>query len=379
MNRKKEIIVFGEDWGRFPSSTQYLINALLKMGWVVIWINSIGMRKPEFSLDYFRRASNKLFQYFRGKTHKTQKSLPTNLTVIHPMVIPLIGNTLVNKINCFIIKKQLANAMHKNKFINPIVWMTLPTAFPYFTIFDHCPLVYYCCDDYSVLGDSPHPEILSLEQKLIKKAVLVIVVSEVLAEKIPADKTFYLDHGIDLDLFLKAYPRPKDLPSGKPIAGYYGSITNYWIDFELLYQCAIRLPDWNFVLIGPKEVNLDKLTILDNFFYLGFKKHLEEIPAYSQHWDVGMIPFLKNQLTAAMNPLKVKDYLATGKPVVSVDLPALQAYKEYIYLTKNQDEFINALRLAVNEKGLSRKKYDIKNHSWNNRATLLEKKLINLL
>lgn len=379
MRTEKKLIVFGEDWGRFPSSTQYLIGGLLKLGWDVIWINSIGMRKLKFELTYFRRAIHKLYQYFQGKTKQYQMSLPNHLTVINPMVIPIIGHSLVNKINCYILKKQLANAMHANKFINPIVWMTIPTAYPYVAIFENFPLVYYCCDDYSVLGDSPHSQILSLEEKLVKKAVLVIVVSDVLAMKKPADKTFYLDHGIDLDLFLKDYPRPNDLPIGKPIAGFYGSITNYFVDFDLLYQCAIRLPNWNFVLIGPKEVDLGKLIKLDNFFYLGFKLHLEEIPAYSQHWDVGMIPFLKNQLTFAMNPLKVKDYLATGKPVVSVDLPSLQAYEDYIYITRNTDEFINALQLAEKEKNISKKNYDIKNHSWDSRAILLEKKLLDLL
>ena len=376
LTTEKKLIVFGEDWGRFPSSTQYLINGLLKLGWTVIWINSIGMRNPKFNWTDVRRITNKLYQYFRGKTPKFRVSLPANLTVINPMVIPVIGYSLVDKINCFFLKKQLASTIHKNKFATLVVWMTLPTAYPYAAIFGQWPLVYYCCDDYAVIGDSPHPQIPSLEKQLVNQASLVIVVSDVLATKMPSDKTLYLDHGIDLNHFRKSYSRPHDLPSGKPVAGFYGSIAS-WVDINLIYQCVSKLCDVNFVLIGPSEVDLSQLKKLSNFFYLGFKPY-EEIPAYSQHWDVGMIPFVKSQLTAALNPLKIKEYLTTGKPVVSVDLPAMQAYKGYIYIAKDEDEFINALQLAINEKGQSRKSYDITHHGWDSRAMLLEKKLLSL-
>ncbi|MFA6303024.1 MAG: glycosyltransferase [Legionella sp.] len=373
---KKQLIVFGEDWGRFPSSTQHLIHGLLNLGWSVIWINSVGMRKPSFQWSYVKRLFEKLYQYIFAKTKQHQLVLPDNLTVISPMILPFMGNSFTDRLNRAILTKQLSSVMKKGDFVHPILWLTLPTAYPFISIFDKCPLVYYCCDDYALLVDPPNPQVTIFEKQLIEKADLILVVSDVLAKNMPAHKTYILDQGVDLTHFMKKYDRPNDLPNDKPIAGFYGSLT-HWVDIDLLYQCASQLTDWNFVVIGSKSVDISHLEKLNNFFYLGPKSY-SEIPAYSQYWDVGLIPFIKNQLVMACNPLKAKEYLVGGKPIVSVAIPALDKYKEYIYLAKNNKDFIHGIEQSLNDTKETMRKNYAAQEGWDSRALVLENKLIAL-
>lgn len=377
MDDKKKLIIFAEDWGRFPSSSQHLINALLKQGWDVIWINSIGLRKPQWNGSYIKRALGKIYHSLSGVFKKNKSSLPKNLTVIHPFILPFIGYSLINRFNKWMLGRQLRTITQKRGFVRPIIWATLPTAYPYLSLFPNSAVVYYCCDDYELIIDKPYPQLPIYERQLIDKASLVIVSSEVLAAKAPASKTYFLDHGIDLSLYLKRYPRPKDLPQGRPIAGFYGSIT-HWVDLDLLYQCALELPNWNFVLIGPKEVDISRLESLNNFFYLGPKPY-PAIPAYSEHWDVGLIPFIKNKLVLACNPLKVKEYLAGGKPIVSVEIPALAVYKECIYLAKDKADFIKGIQLSLEDKNASVRLNLAKKESWDSKVEQLNQQLLAIL
>jgi glycosyltransferase involved in cell wall biosynthesis len=378
LNKGKQLIVFGEDWGVFPSSTQYLISGLLKSGWEIIWINSIGMRKPAFEWFYIRRLGKKLYQYLFGKTQRSRISLPENLVVIHPMIIPLSDVPIVEKINRFILKKQLAQTVKKKRFINPVIWTSLPTALPYLTLWGNGPIVYFCGDDFSVLGTLPRPDLLAVEKQLSDRAALIFVVSDALSKKMPTHKTCYIDQGVDLDFFKRQYPRPKDLPEGKPIAGYFGSISDFWLDLDLLYQCASTLPHWNFVLLGPNTADLSRFKKLNNFFYLGFKKSFQDVPAYPAHWDASLMPFNKSQLTEAFNPLKLKEYLCCGKPIVSVDLPAMASSGDYVYIAKNAEDFIQGIEFSLNDKGHALRQNSVRNDSWDSRSLFVHEKLLAL-
>lgn len=377
MDQEKKLIVFAEDWGRFPSSTQHLIFALLNLGWDVIWINSVGMRKPTLKFSYFRRILGKIYQYIFSKSKKYKASLPENLTVICPMIIPFQGYSFIDKLNTMILSKQLSRAVKKRNFVRPILWITPPTAYPFYTIFENSPIVYYCCDEYSLLMEDSNPQVVFFEHKLIERASLILVTASALYEKMPENKTYFLDHGVDLELFSKKHNKPIDLPQGKPIAGFYGSIT-HWVDINLLYQCASQLKDWNFILIGKKEIDIGQLEKLSNVFYLGPKPY-NEIPAYSQYWNVGLIPFIKNQLVLAFNPLKAKEYLAGGKPIVSVDIPMVAKYKECMYIAKDDADFIQGIRMSVHDTNENIRRESVAHEGWDSRALVLENKLLALL
>lgn len=374
---QKKLIVFGEDWGHLPSSTQLLIQALLNLGWDVIWINSIGMREPSISWSYFSRLLNKIKRFFKSKAKDSSLNLSKKITVIHPMTIPLYSFKSVDRINRFILKQQLSRWLKDKELTQPLIWVSLPTGYPYLKLFNHCPIVYYCCDDFTVFDGVKQKKILELEGLLTNKANLIVVSNPVLTKKFPDNNTYFLDHGVDLALFQTPYPRPIDLPEGKPIAGFYGCLSS-WIDIELIYQCATTLKNINFVLIGPKEIDITQLLTLDNVFYLGYKPH-SLIPSYSQHWDISLLPFLTIQRTIASNPLTLKEYLSSGKPVVSINLPILELFKDFIYIANTTQDFIDSIELALQDTCEEERKKFIRNYGWDTQVKKFENQLLLLL
>lgn len=148
-------------------------------------------------------------------------------------------------------------------------------------------------------------------------------------------------HGVDYELFATPQPRPIDLPFGKPIAGFYGLIAE-WIDQDLICESAENLPNWNFVLIGPSRVDFSKLENHDNIHLLGPRAHTQ-LPGYIQHWHTALLPFRQTPQIHACNPLKLREYLASGTPVVTTYFPALQGYEDLVSIVTGTKDFIRAI------------------------------------
>src|SRR5690606_35958916 len=127
-----------------------------------------------------------------------------------------------------------------------------------------------------------------------------------------------IPNGVWPEHFATPRARPLDLPpEGRPIAGYYGAIAE-WFDYELIRGCAQLLPHFWFVLVGPATdpAALATLTALPNVLHLGEKPY-EELPAYAGHFDVGIVPFVVNPVTDEVSPLKLYEYAAAGTPIVA--------------------------------------------------------------
>jgi glycosyltransferase involved in cell wall biosynthesis len=170
-----------------------------------------------------------------------------------------------------------------------------------------------------------------------------LAASNTLAEKLPSDKVRLLPHGVDIKHFSSPVPRAHDLPTdGKPIAGFYGSISE-WLDLELMSSTISRLPDWHFVFIGESVIDLTPLKQFSNVHLLGPRAH-RDLPAYSQHWNVSLLPFRDNEQIRACNPLKLREYLASGRPIVSTEFPALDGYRHLIDCVASANEMTDAIR-----------------------------------
>jgi len=128
--------------------------------------------------------------------------------------------------------------------------------------------------------------------------------------------------------------------------GFFGLIRE-WVDLELLASVARRRPDWHIVLLGDSTIDLSPYQNLPNIHFLGRKRY-EELPAYCKQFDVGLIPFKVNELTRAVNPIKLREYLAAGLPVVSTPLPEISLLKKRcVYVADTADGFIEAVELAL--------------------------------
>ena len=209
------------------------------------------------------------------------------------------------------------------------------------------------------------------DEECCRNAELVIASSSELLEQCSKlnSNSHLVTHGVDHDHFAEAVDddsekqRPSDLPGGG-IVGFFGLISE-WLDQELVVKLArsLREVPWrdagpaSLVLIGTADVPIDRLNDEPNILMLG-PKPFSELPRYIRHFDVGIIPFVVNDLTRAVNPIKLREMLSAGCPVVSTALPEVErivgcghSCMHGTFVAHTHDEFVSAvedrLRLSL--------------------------------
>ena len=354
-NENRPLIVFGEDWGAHPSSTQHIVKVLGQTR-PVIWLNSIGLRKPKLTVHDLKRLFNKVKSFIVNQATHTEDDTATEdcnaeyntnsqFIIINPLVIPCANSWFSLTLSKAILKWQLQSACKKLAINDPIIWSSLPTSVDYLALFGKAPCVYYCGDDFSSLAGVDHEFVSQKEKLLIEKSRYIFTASEKMFGRFPRDKAVNIPHGVNFSLFSEqVHQTPLDLPQGKPIAGFYGSISA-WIDQNLLVQTIKALPHWHFVFIGKVDCNIDKLQQFPNVYFLGTRPH-NDLPKYIQNWNVAMLPFVDNKQIQMCNPLKLREYLASGTPIVTTDFNALKGYRKHLQISNKTKPFHQAILLA---------------------------------
>jgi glycosyltransferase involved in cell wall biosynthesis len=374
-----DLVVFGEDWGRHPSSTQHLVKRLVKSR-RVLWVNSVGMRRPRLNARDLGRIAGRLLGT-RSVGHAKSASapvarLPDGMTQLSPMVVPWPGSRAAFAANSILLRRQVSQSMRLRGIERPVLWTSLPTALPVVGKLGERALVYYCGDDFGALVGVDHAPILELERRLVAKADLVLAASEALAAKFPSHKTLHLPHGADIALFANAAPRAADLPDGK-VAGFYGSISD-WIDVDMLAATADALPDWTIALIGAIETDVSLLRARPNIRFLGPRPHAA-LAGYSQHWTASLLPFRDTPQIRACNPLKLREYLAAGRPIVTTEFPALRPYRDLVSVAADGADFTNLIRQSADMADRSElRRTRVKGETWEARAADIEAALAQL-
>lgn len=341
---KRDLIVFGEDWGRHPSSTQHIIRRLAEDR-KIVWVNSVGMRRPRLNVRDTKRVLEKLGKRSASAQRPKQKvSVPDNMKVVEPKVLPLPGNPIAAVINSRIGARKINGQIAAANLNNPAIWVSVPTAVDLLPALPQAPIAYYCGDDFGGLDGVDHEPVLKCEGKLAEIAKRIFTVSPALAQKFDQNKVVDLPHGADIGMFTNQAVRAVDLPSGDKVAGFYGSISA-WLDQDLLRDVANAKPDWTFVFIGDIRCDVSKLSHLRNVRFLGPRPH-HQLPKYAQHWTVSMLPFVDNAQIRACNPLKLREYMATGTPIISTPFPALEPYATWINIENSLAGFQSALEFA---------------------------------
>ncbi len=362
----RDLIVFGEDWGGLPSSTQHLIRCISQQR-KIVWVNSIGLRRPTFTLRDAKRVWHKLTAKSEPKAENTTQSVPENLTLVNPSTLPAPRTQLGRNMASGMLAKQLQPILKKAGLHDPILWTSLPTAVDMSEKLDASTLVYYCGDDFSKLAGVDHATVAQRESELVSKADLILAASETLFSRFPSCRTRLLPHGVDFNLFSTPAKMAADLPqNGKPTAGFYGSLSD-WLDYALLHETIAKMPHWNFVFIGNTCSAAKTLSQHSNVCLLGPKNH-HELPSYSQHWTASLLPFTDNGQIRACNPLKLREYLATGRPVISTPFPALNEYMRFVSVVRTSAEMEEALELAAQKTSNHQQQKAVSPHTWDARA-----------
>jgi len=340
--RDRFIICFSNDWHNDPTSKQHIMRILGRDNFV-LWVNSIGLRSPSMQKQDISRVFDKLKSAFRGI-----ERINDNFFVLSPIVIPFHKRRFVKSINSYLLRLLLRHYIRKFDMKNIIYWSYLPNVEYIVRKMDAEFIVYHCVDEWSKFSfiDS---DIIHEERRLCEMSDLVLASARELydSRKQYNANTHYLPHGVDYDYFhggresdFQIPDDIKDIP--RPIAGFFGLI-HEWIDLDLLDYVIKRNPDVNFVFIGKQSVDVASLKSSPNCHFLGQKPY-SELVSYARLFDIGLIPFKVNELTRNVNPIKLKEYLALGIPVISVDIPEVHAYRHVVRIADSYDEYDRMLK-----------------------------------
>ncbi|MDH4223030.1 MAG: glycosyltransferase, partial [candidate division Zixibacteria bacterium] len=371
------IVCLAEDWGRLPSSSQHIMRVLSKE-YPILWVDSLGLRTPSLNKTDLKRIFTKFYKFLSGINE-----VEPNIYIYSPVVLPFFQNSLARKINQIIVTFTLKYFLYRKKARVDLLWVACPSAESIVGWLNERKSIYYCADEYSQFSGYSKVLVKELEEKVLKKVDSVLVVSEKLyqSKKELNSNIFLIPHGVEFNHFSKYNLSPVDLPPElnkikKPVIGYYGLIRD-WIDFELLKEISHR-KDWSLVLIGPVNTDTSIIRGLDNVHLLGPKDY-KSLPLYLQGFDVCIIPYKLMEVTINARPLKLFEYMASGKPVVSTPLPAVLPYKEVVGIGYTNAGFVKQIEKSLEEKDnmFVQKRVDLaRENSWEN---LVERSLKNLL
>lgn len=341
-----EFLVFGEDYNRHPSSTQHLINEIKKTH-NVQWINSIGMRKPSFNLTDINRILEKLGAN-KEKLYPEENLDYKNINIVKPLVYPLAENTVLKGINKFLMKRKIP----KKDGLNRVVWLTLPSAVDYIEVTDADFVIYYCCDDFSGLSGVDHDLVPKKEKELIKRADLVFTTSDELYKKFKTEKTYMLPHGVH-DIFFEV--EDKQIKPEKVKLGFYGGIDTR-INYDLIKQVLDSNSQFEIEMVGHIDSQIDK-----SFFEHPRINHIpalehKQLTKKISEWDILLLPFLHNDYATHCNPLKLREYLATGKPIVTTNIPAVTEYSDFLEIEEGSENWGKAIDKIMKESNTDREK-----------------------
>jgi len=227
---------------------------------------------------------------------------------------------------------------------------------------------------------------LRIEPKLISSSDVVVNNSTLYTEygKQYNKHSYMVGQGCDVSLFKDedgSIKIPDDMKVfSKPIIGYVGFLSSRRLDIDLLIYIAKQKTDWNIVLVGPEDDNFkaSELHNISNVYFLG-SRDSNELPSYIKSFDIAMNPQLINEATIGNYPRKIDEYLAMGKPTIATATKAMEYFKDYTYLAKTHQEWVEAIEKALSENTPKLEKNRISygsSHSWENNVNEIYKHII---
>ena len=243
-----------------------------------------------------------------------------------------------------------------------ILWIGNPPLWNTVNNYQAKMVVYDCCDDF-------HEFWGKMEDSLTQRADVVITTAQRLVERKSAEKpgkVFLVPNGVDVDVF-----KYEEIPiKMNRRLGYVGALAD-WVDWDLIKYCATHLTGWEIALIGPEFHKVpNEIKHHGNIKLYGLKPY-KELPMWIRNLDVCTVPFKINKITRATNPIKMYEYLALGKPVVTTDMDEIRRYADVVSIAKTHEEFVQKVleEAATNSPAKEKKRVErIQAETWASRA-----------
>lgn len=372
------IICFGgEDWWyHHPHSKNHLMRRFARAGNKVIFVNSISMGLASVkSKDLVPRITRKLKSYA-----KLARTTEEGITVVSPAVIPFFGSRAATIANRRLLTGQIAGLARRRGLSKPILWIAIPTAIEVVGRLKESLVIYHVSDKYdaNTMDHSTDPAFIhSLHERAIEAADLIFYSSrKLLAEaKRGLERSHLLEQAVDFDHWSKISrgdvriaAEVEKIPH--PRLGYFGAIEPWLVDQELIKQASRERPDWNWIFIGNKSRGLE-IESLPNVHFLPPVSY-QDLPNYAAGFDVCVLPWNTDvTFTSYGSAIKVREYLASGKPVVIAPLPEYESMSEVLRIGRSRDQFLELVEEALREEGtaLAQARQDaVRDGTWDARA-----------
>jgi glycosyltransferase involved in cell wall biosynthesis len=363
----RDFVVFSDDWGRHPSSCQHLFRRIARRN-RVLWVNTLGTRTPTLSRSDLARAAAKVREWIRPTPPVAEEPV----RVLRPLMTPFDRWRPLRAVNARLVRRAVTRAAALGGVRAPIVVTTIPNAAGVVGRLGEASSVYYCVDEYSEWPGADRKAMLEMERELLARVDLVVTTSEALFESKSAKhpRVRLLPHGVDWERFRagagRVPPELERLP--RPRVGYPG-LVDARLDVARIAALARAMPGASFVLLGPRQLGPGELDALSNVHFLPPVPY-EDVPAVLAALDAAFLPYVLSELTARMNPLKLRELLAAGLPVVATPLPEIAREGAFVRLARDGDDWLTGLRAAIAE-GRSRaaaRSESVRGQSWEARA-----------
>ncbi len=350
MKEKWDIIYIGNEYSTDNRTSSHHIAHRLAANHNLLYIEASGLRKPRATGSDFGKIYRRIKKLFRPL-----KQLENGLRLKSLFILPFPELFFVPWFNKVFTLFTIRRASKKLGIGNsPIIWCTVPTLANIIEDLNPLAIVYYCVDDFSALPGVDVKHIIDLDHKLSTIADVIFTPSIPLYEKkLSRYANVQLSpHGVDVEHFSKANELdkiPDDIANIEgPVIGFFGLI-EHWIDIELVCFLAKKLPNITVIMIGRVTINLNSFDVPNNVLFLGQRPY-ESLPDYARRFDVAIIPYVLNQQVFNSNPLKLREYLATGKPIVSVSCPEIDKYGHVVNIAKDYPHFAQLVEDALTDK-----------------------------
>lgn len=312
----------------------------------VLYVNSIAMRVPRLTEGgmFFRRVRRKLASLRRGLVRVRPR-----FGVFSPLAVPGSLGTLLSRA---FTPAQVRGAARALGVQRPLVWVACPPAARFLDALRPAALVYQRTDRFEAFHGVDAAFIGRCHRELAARADVTLFCNHELfaAESADCRAALFLDHGVDYERFAQAGAGAAAVPQDvagipRPRVGFVGGLDAHTFDPALFLEVAGALPEASFVLVGACSLPEGWCT-LPNVHLLG-RRPYEEVAAYMAACDVLIMPWAQNEWVRACNPVKLKEYLAVGRPIVSTDFPELAWYPGLVRIARDPAAFQGELRAAL--------------------------------
>lgn len=350
------VLCFGDsDWwyhNRGHADMQFMRRFAKR--WPALYVNSLGVQMPAARQGrmFLRRVARKMKSFARFYRDSGE-----GFGVLSPLYVPLRRGLLAGVARSAL-TFQLKSVLRARGMRRPLIWVACPTAADVVDRLPSAGVVFQLSDFYGALfsedSGSVDDTACAQERRISERADLIVCASDRLYER--ARERFghaeYVDHGVDFDLFdaaAKRGCRPREFEAVRePLIGFFGNLDGNTVDRVLLDRVIEMRPQYRFALVGPMAADFEPLRERANVIAVGQQPY-REIPRYGAAFDVCLMPWLQNEWIEHCNPIKLKEYLALGKPVVSTPFPELRRCASLCYTGGDAEAFAQAIDRALAE------------------------------